>query len=103
MKVVYMITYPNGKIYVGSDLTDSRLTYFGSPSKELLKQDIDRDALRDFTIRKRILWESETATKSEVLRKEIELILEHRSNDPRIGYNQRPKYRASADELPASL
>ena len=23
MKVVYKITYPNGKIYVGKDLTDS--------------------------------------------------------------------------------
>ncbi len=98
-----MITYPNGKIYVGSDLTDSRLTYFGSPSKELLERDFDREALRDFTIRKRILWQSETATKSEVLRKEIEFILEHRSNDPRIGYNQRPKYRVPVDEQPVSL
>jgi hypothetical protein len=28
MKVVYKVTWPNGKIYVGSDLTDS-ITYFG--------------------------------------------------------------------------
>ena len=30
-KQVYKITYPNGKIYLGSDLTGT-LTYFGSPS-----------------------------------------------------------------------
>jgi hypothetical protein len=29
MKIIYKITYPNGKIYVGSDLTDS-INYFGS-------------------------------------------------------------------------
>ena len=32
-KQVYKITYPNGKIYVGSDLTGT-LTYFGSPSAQ---------------------------------------------------------------------
>ncbi|MCB8840648.1 hypothetical protein [Aurantimonas sp. VKM B-3413] len=32
MKVVYKVTWPNGKIYVGSDTTDS-IAYFGSPSK----------------------------------------------------------------------
>jgi hypothetical protein len=31
LKQVYKITYPNGKIYVGSDLTGT-LTYFGRPS-----------------------------------------------------------------------
>lgn len=29
MKVIYKITYPNGKIYIGKDLTDS-INYFGS-------------------------------------------------------------------------
>src|SRR5699024_8598217 len=77
MKVIYKITYPNGKIYVGSDLTDSRLTYFGSPSKKLLQQDFDCADLQDFTIRKQILWQSETATDSEVRRRENVLIVEH--------------------------
>ena len=31
MKVIYKITYPNNKIYVGKDLTDS-INYFGSAS-----------------------------------------------------------------------
>jgi hypothetical protein len=38
MKVVYKVTWPNGKIYVGSDLTDS-ITYFGSPNKRLIEAD----------------------------------------------------------------
>ncbi|NJQ04205.1 GIY-YIG nuclease family protein [Streptomyces lonarensis] len=94
MKVVYKITYPNGKIYIGQDRTDDRLRYFGSPSKRLLEHDTDREALRDFTIRKEILWESEDAPRSEVNAREKALILEHRSNDPAIGYNQLPKFRA---------
>ena len=32
MKLVYKITFPNGKIYVGKDLTGCAY-YFGSPSK----------------------------------------------------------------------
>jgi len=86
-KVVYMITYPNGKIYIGSDLTDSA-NYFGSASSELIAADFTRDELSDFTIRKQILWESLEATRSEVLRVEGEFIRKYRSNDPAIGYNR---------------
>ncbi|MCX7007781.1 MAG: GIY-YIG nuclease family protein, partial [Kiritimatiellaeota bacterium] len=35
MKVVYKITYPNGKIYIGKDLTDT-IGYFGSPDCSLI-------------------------------------------------------------------
>ena len=85
-KVVYKITYPNGKIYVGSDLTDSP-NYFGSANNELIRQDFTREELRDFTIRKEILWESRDATNPEVFRVEGEFIRKLRSNDPAIGYN----------------
>jgi len=48
-KVIYKITWPNGKIYVGSDLTDS-ITYFGSPDKRLIEADFPtREARRDMT------------------------------------------------------
>ena len=90
MKVVYKITYPNGKIYVGQDLTDS-INYFGSANSSLIAADFTRDQRRDFTIRKEILWESETASPTEVGQKEVEYILATRSNDPAIGYNRRPK------------
>jgi hypothetical protein len=86
-KVVYKITYPNGKIYIGSDLTDSP-NYFGSASNDLIRQDFTREELRDFTIRKEILWESQSAMNPEVIRVEGEFIRKLRSNDPAIGYNQ---------------
>jgi hypothetical protein len=93
MKVVYKITYPNGKIYVGQDVTDS-IAYFGSPRSALIASDFTREQRRDFTVRKEILWESETASKAEVDRREIEFIRELRSNDPKVGYNRRPRFEA---------
>ncbi len=90
MKVIYKITYPNGKIYVGKDLTDS-INYFGSADNELIARDFTREDRRDFSIRKEILWESESASDSEVNQKEVKFIRLYRSNDQRIGYNQWPK------------
>jgi hypothetical protein len=90
MPVIYKITYPNGKIYIGQDRTDT-LTYFGSVSNSLA--DFTPEQQRDFTIRKEILWESSTATQQEINQKEIEFILLFHSNDPSIGYNRRPKFK----------
>lgn len=90
MKVIYRITYPNGKIYIGKDLTDS-INYFGSADSNLIAADFTRESRRDFTIRKEIIWESETASDAEVAQKEVELIRAHLSNDPAIGYNRWPK------------
>jgi hypothetical protein len=42
----YKITYPNGKIYVGKDLTDSS-NYFGSASSELVARDFTREQKTD--------------------------------------------------------
>ncbi|MGV0790495.1 GIY-YIG nuclease family protein [Mycolicibacterium sp. XJ1819] len=94
-KQVYKITYPNGKIYVGMDLTGS-ITYFGSPSaKERIAADLAEHRL-DLTARKEILWESDTATDAEVRAMEVKLILEHRANDPSVGYNLTPRFVPSA-------
>ena len=92
MKVIYKVTYPNGKIYVGKDLTNT-LNYFGSADSRLIERDFSKEQQRDFTIRKEILWESEFALDSEVNKKEIEYINIYRSNDPSIGYNQWPKFK----------
>ena len=92
IKCVYLITYPNGKIYIGHDMTDC-INYFGSASPALIATDFTREQRRDFTIRKQVLWESDTATDGVVRAKEIELILQYRSNDPAIGYNRWPKWR----------
>ena len=91
MRVVYMVTYPNGKIYVGQDVTDS-INYFGSASDALIAADFPtRESRREFTVRRTILWESETATQAEVSAKEVEMIMAHRSNDPEVGYNRWPR------------
>jgi len=92
-KVVYKITYPNGMIYVGSDLTDT-LNYFGSANSKLIEADFPREQRRDMTIRKEILWESDSASSAEVLRIEVEFIRKLRSNDPAVGYNRRPRHIA---------
>jgi hypothetical protein len=94
MNIVYKITYPNGKIYIGQDITNS-IGYFGSPNSELIAKDFTPEQRKIFTATKEILWESETASKAEVDSKEVEYILSHRSNDPAIGYNQRPRFKAA--------
>jgi hypothetical protein len=90
-KVIYKITYPNGKIYVGMDLTDT-LRYFGSVDNSLLEQDFTREQRRDFTIRKEILWESDSASDGEVRRMEVGFIRKLCANDPAIGYNRWPRF-----------
>jgi hypothetical protein len=91
MKVIYEITYPNGKIYVGQDRTGS-INYFGSANSKLIAADFTMDERKDFTARKEILWESETATDAEVNQREKEYIVALRSNDPAVGYNRWPKF-----------
>ena len=87
--VIYRITYPNGKIYVGQDRTNS-LTYFGSPKSDLVAADFTPEQRKRFTVTKEILWSSDSASPSEVSTKEIEYIRQLRSNDPSVGYNLNP-------------
>lgn len=91
-KQIYRITYPNGKIYIGKDLTGS-INYFGSANSKLVQDDFSHDEAKDFTIRKEVLWESDTATDKEVSQAELWFIREHSSNDPNIGYNRWPPLR----------
>lgn len=91
-KVVYLIRYPNGKVYVGKDLTDT-ITYFGSPDPSLVAADFAEAERDSFTVTREILWASETATDAEVSQVEVAMIREHRSNDPEVGYNRWPRPR----------
>jgi len=96
-KQVYKITYPNGKIYVGMDLTGTAL-YMGSPSAyEQIVADLELDPDKlELTLRKEILWQSEAATDKQVRDMEKQKILETRANDPAIGYNKLPRHRPDA-------
>mgnify|MGYP000979136348 CR=1 FL=1 len=52
MKVIYKITYPNGKIYIGKDLTDS-INYFGSADSNYIEKDFTREERKVFIIKKK--------------------------------------------------
>ena len=88
--IIYKITYPNGKIYIGKDLTNS-INYFGSANSKLIEKDFNEEERKDFTIRREILFTSENI--DEINKKEVELIFFYQSNNPKIGYNQWPKFR----------
>ena len=90
LKVIYKITYPNGKIYIGKDLTNT-LTYFGSVDSRLVEKDFTKEQRNDFTIRKEILFES--TDESEINKNEIEYIIKYNSNNPIYGYNRWPKFK----------
>lgn len=68
MNVIFKITYPNGKIYVGQDRTDS-INYFGSADSALIAEDFGRAQRDRFTVTREILWESAKATHAEVTQK----------------------------------
>jgi hypothetical protein len=91
-KVIYKITYPNGKIYSGKDLTDT-LNYFGSANSKFIEKDFTREQRKEFRIIKEVLFESENLTDQEINKKEVELILKYQSNNPMMGYNQWPKFK----------
>jgi len=92
MKVIYKITYPNGKIYVGKDSTGDNLRYFGSPDREYLEKDFVLEEMKEITLRKEILFSSKDISDSELGKKETDYILQYNSNDPSKGYNKQPKF-----------
>lgn len=127
LKQIYKITYPNGKIYVGSDVT-ADVIYIGSPSAvEQIAEDhgiehsvfprrlLARETVIEhadtcirigiprlnLVLRKEILWESTRATDSAVRKLEMRFIRDTGANNPAIGYNKLPKYRPPVPILSA--
>lgn len=93
-KVVYKITYPNGKIYIGQDVTND-INYYGSPSKKLLEKDFPFESRHKFTIIKEIIFsivEDNPGVSTIINQKEIELIKHYESNNLVKGYNLKPKF-----------
>jgi hypothetical protein len=91
--IIYKITFPNGKIYVGKDIGEPghSLRYFGSWHDETVEADFTVDELRNFTLRKEILFES--TDKAIISAKEGEFIRSLNANDPAIGYNRSHRTR----------
>lgn len=90
IKNIYKITYPNGKIYIGKDLTNT-LNYFGSADSSIIEKDFSEIEKKCFTIKKEIIYES--FDEKEINIKEVELINKFKANDPKIGYNKWPKLK----------
>lgn len=85
--VIYKITYPNGKIYIGQDRTDD-INYFGSADSHTIARDFSEAERMDFTVRKEILVRRENISVRELNRLEREYILEFDSAYSDIGYNR---------------
>jgi len=94
--VVYKITFPNKKIYVGMDIRmgGHSMRYFGSWNNDLVEQDFTNEQLADFTLRKQILFESDD--QAEKRKMEEELIKALGANNPAVGYNRSPKFRRAS-------
>jgi hypothetical protein len=92
MKVIYKITYPNGKIYVGRDSTGDNLRYFGSLDREYIEKDFPWEQQQDITLRKQILFSSSDISDTELSKREFEFIKQCESNNPEKGYNILPKW-----------
>ncbi len=90
--IIYRITYPNGKIYIGQDRTDD-INYFGSAEGALIEEDFTPEQRRSFTVTKDILLEIEDIEISELNQLEIQFIKFYESNDPAKGYNRYPGMR----------
>ena len=93
MKVIYKITYPDGKIYVGKDSSGDNLRYFGSPDRGYLENGFTWEQQQDITLRKEIIFSSEDISESELSKKETEFIVKLGSNNPDKGYNILPKWK----------
>jgi hypothetical protein len=83
------------------DLT-GYIGYFGSPDRRAIKLDFTAAARRDMTIRREILWESETASDTEVRQIERQHMEALRTYDPTMGYNVWPKRKAKRASAPGT-
>jgi len=92
--VVYKITFPNGKIYIGKDIGKDghSIRYFGSWDASIVEEDFTKSELQDFLIRREIIFES--SDKALVGKKEMEMIVGLGANDPERGYNRLPKFKS---------
>ena len=94
-KQIYLIRYPTGKIYIGKDEYGS-FRYFGSPNVKVVNEDflkLSKETQMKYTVEKEILWESTTATSTQLAKKEVEFINKYQSNNPEIGYNRWPRWK----------
>jgi hypothetical protein len=85
--IIYKITYPNGKIYIGQDRTDD-INYFGSADSFTIRKDFTLQQRRSLTVTKTILCRLKHCTIHELNQRERLYIQHYQSNNPTKGYNR---------------
>lgn len=85
--IIYKITYPNGKIYIGQDRT-ADINYFGSADSFSIAQDFPMWLWDELTITKTVLAYEVDITIRDLNALENRYIAEYKSNDKSIGYNR---------------
>ena len=85
--IIYKITYPNGKIYVGQDWTND-INYFGSADSFTIAKDFTAKQRKDFIVRKEILLRCRNIPIADLNAHERRLIRHYQANDPAVGYNR---------------
>ncbi|MGH3439750.1 MAG: hypothetical protein ACRDRN_25270 [Sciscionella sp.] len=93
---VYQITFPNRKIYVGRASENNPL-YFGSSGDVRsiaadLATDLGEEWWKDLTLRKQILWLSDTAWDAVAEAIEKYWIWKTGANTAETGYNKNPRF-----------
>ena len=84
-KIINKVNY---KTYIGKHITENLLDgYMGSGIS--LKEDKKKYGIKNF--KKEILFCFDNEL--DINKKEVELILKYNSNNPKIGYNQWPKFK----------
>lgn len=97
--IVYKITYPNGKIYIGQDRTDD-INYFGSADSFTIAKDFTARQRQCFTICKEIVCRLKNCTIQELNECERLWIEKCQSHKPDKGYNRcRTRARQHAKEV----
>ncbi|MGH3633434.1 MAG: hypothetical protein ACRDTS_04900 [Mycobacterium sp.] len=93
---MYQVTFPKGKIYVGRASENNPL-YFGSSGDERsiaadLAADLGEGWWKDLTLRKQILWLSDTAWDAVADAIEKYWIWKTGANTVETGYNKNPRF-----------
>jgi hypothetical protein len=80
-------------------MTDN-VNYFGSADASLIASDFSLAERESFTVTRDILWSSPVSDRQLLGQVERRLIEAWAANDPRIGYNRRPKLKKEQSLLP---
>ena len=93
---VFKITFPNLKIYIGSDTASTAkldfFKYFGSPKKarEEMLTELGNyiDSQATYVLKKEILYAADNCRVGDILKIEQQFIKDLGSKNPSIGYNR---------------